>query len=177
LKLSGFAIAPGRVLGKAFVFRRAERRVPFRNIDKADAPAERERLQSAFVAAQTELADLRARLSVRVTASAGTSRADATSLQTDRVQRASTKVKVSVLDREVQGRAVRLRISLSAVGVKPRGTVVVRVGGTRVARVESRGRSTVRVPIGRGARHRVKVVFLGSKKAARATATVVVRRR
>jgi len=63
LRLSGFAIAPGRVLGKAFVFRRAERRVPFRNIEKAAAAAERERLQAAFVAAQAELADLRARLS------------------------------------------------------------------------------------------------------------------
>lgn len=63
MRLSGFAIAPGRVLGKAFVFRRAERRVPFRNIGKAEAPRERERLQAAFVAAQAELADLRVRLS------------------------------------------------------------------------------------------------------------------
>ncbi len=63
MRLSGFAIAPGRVLGKAFVFRRAERRVPFRNIEKAAAAGERERLQAAFVAAQAELADLRARLS------------------------------------------------------------------------------------------------------------------
>ncbi len=64
MRLSGFAIAPGRVLGKAFVFRRAERRVPLRNIEKADAPGERERLQAAFLAAQAELADLRARLSL-----------------------------------------------------------------------------------------------------------------
>ncbi|MEO8499398.1 MAG: putative PEP-binding protein, partial [Vicinamibacteria bacterium] len=63
MRLTGFAIAPGRVLGNAFVFRRAERRVPFRNLDKAAVPAERERLQAAFVAAQAELADLRARLS------------------------------------------------------------------------------------------------------------------
>jgi phosphotransferase system enzyme I (PtsI) len=63
LRLTGFAIAPGRVLGKAFVFRRAERRVPFRNLEKAAAPLERERLQAAFRAAQAELADLRARLS------------------------------------------------------------------------------------------------------------------
>lgn len=63
MRLSGFAIAPGRVLGKAFVFRRAERRVPFRNIEKADAPRERERLQAAFRAAEAELADLKGRLS------------------------------------------------------------------------------------------------------------------
>jgi len=63
MKLSGFAIAPGRVLGKAFVFRRAERQVPFRKLDKTGASRERERLQTAFTAAQSELADLRARLS------------------------------------------------------------------------------------------------------------------
>lgn len=63
MKLSGFAIAPGRVLGKAFVFRRAERHVPFRSLEKGAAPGERERLRAAFRAAQTELADLRARLS------------------------------------------------------------------------------------------------------------------
>ena len=63
MRLTGFAIAPGRVLGKAFVFRRAERRVPFRNLEKSAVPAERERLQAAFRAAQAELADLRTRLS------------------------------------------------------------------------------------------------------------------
>ena len=63
MRLTGFAIAPGRVLGKAFVFRRAERRVPFRNLERAGVPAERERLQAAFRAAQAELTDLRARLS------------------------------------------------------------------------------------------------------------------
>lgn len=63
MRLSGFAIAPGRVLGKAFVFRRAERQVPFRSLERDEAPAERERLQNAFRAAQAELADLRARLS------------------------------------------------------------------------------------------------------------------
>ena len=63
MKLSGFAIAPGRVLGKAFVFRRAARQVPFRSLDRATAPAERDRLQAALRDAQTELADLRARLS------------------------------------------------------------------------------------------------------------------
>lgn len=63
MRLSGFAIAPGQVLGKAFVFRRAERRVPFRHIEKADVPRERERLRAAFRAAQAELADLTARLS------------------------------------------------------------------------------------------------------------------
>jgi phosphoenolpyruvate-protein phosphotransferase (PTS system enzyme I) len=62
LRLSGFAIAPGRVIGKAFVFRRAERQVPFRNLEKATAPAEKERLQKALLAAQAELGDLRARL-------------------------------------------------------------------------------------------------------------------
>ena len=39
VKLSGFAIAPGRVLGRAFVFRRAERQVPFRHLEKAAARA------------------------------------------------------------------------------------------------------------------------------------------
>jgi phosphotransferase system enzyme I (PtsI) len=63
LRLSGFAIAPGRVLGRAFVFRREARRVPFRNLERAAAPRERERLQAAFHAAQAELSDLRARLS------------------------------------------------------------------------------------------------------------------
>lgn len=63
MRLTGFAIAPGRVLGKAFVFRRAERRVPFRNLERAGVPVERERLQAAFRAAQAELTDLRARLS------------------------------------------------------------------------------------------------------------------
>ena len=63
MRLNGFAIAPGRVLGKAFVFRRAERRVPFRNLERAGVPVERERLQAAFRAAQAELTDLRARLS------------------------------------------------------------------------------------------------------------------
>ncbi len=63
MKLSGFAIAPGRVIGRAFVFRRAERQVPFRHLEKAVAVRERERLQIAFRAAQAELADLRARLS------------------------------------------------------------------------------------------------------------------
>lgn len=63
MKLSGFAIAPGRVLGRAFVFRRAERQVPFRHLEKGAVPGERERLQNAFRAAQAELADLRSRLS------------------------------------------------------------------------------------------------------------------
>ena len=63
MKLAGFAIAPGRVLGKAFVFRRAARQVPFRSLAREAAPAERDRLQTALRAAQTELADLRARLS------------------------------------------------------------------------------------------------------------------
>ena len=63
MRLPGFAIAPGRVLGKAFVFRRALRQVPFRNLDAAAVPSERERLQLALRAAQEELADLRARLS------------------------------------------------------------------------------------------------------------------
>ena len=63
MKLKGFAIAPGRVLGRAFVFRRAERQVPFRHLEKSAAARERERLQTAFRAAQGELADLRARLS------------------------------------------------------------------------------------------------------------------
>jgi phosphotransferase system enzyme I (PtsI) len=63
LKLTGFAIAPGRVIGKAFVFRRAERQVPFRNLERAAVPLERERLQTAFRAAQSELGDLRSRLS------------------------------------------------------------------------------------------------------------------
>ena len=63
MKLSGFAIAPGRVLGKAFVFQRAERQVPFRHLEKAGAALERERLQTALRSAQTELSDLRARLS------------------------------------------------------------------------------------------------------------------
>jgi phosphotransferase system enzyme I (PtsI) len=63
LKLSGFAIAPGRVLGRAFVFRRAERQVPFRHLENGAAAGERERLQAAFHAAQAELADLRSRLS------------------------------------------------------------------------------------------------------------------
>jgi phosphoenolpyruvate-protein kinase (PTS system EI component) len=63
LRLTGFAIAPGRVLGKAFVFRRAVRQVPFRHLEKGGAAPERERLQKAFRAAQAELADLRARLS------------------------------------------------------------------------------------------------------------------
>ena len=63
MRLSGFAIAPGRVLGKAFVFRRAERRVPFKNLEKAEAPRERDRLQAALLAAQAELEDLRGRLS------------------------------------------------------------------------------------------------------------------
>ena len=74
------------------------------------------------------------------------------------------------------GRSVRLRIGLSAVGVKPRGTVVVRVAGKRVARIESRGTSTVRVPLGRGVRHKVTVSYLGSKQAARARTTLVLRR-
>ncbi|MEO5763661.1 MAG: phosphoenolpyruvate--protein phosphotransferase [Vicinamibacteria bacterium] len=63
MKLSGFAIAGGRVLGRAFVFRRAERQVPFRSIDKTAAPQEKERLQDAFRAARTELADLKSKLS------------------------------------------------------------------------------------------------------------------
>ena len=63
MRLSGFAIASGRVLGRAFVFRRAERQVPFRSIERTAAPAERERLQAAFHAAQAELGDLRSRLS------------------------------------------------------------------------------------------------------------------
>lgn len=63
MKLSGFAIAPGRVLGRAFVFRRALRQVPFRHLEKGAASAERERLHAAFRGAQAELADLRSRLS------------------------------------------------------------------------------------------------------------------
>lgn len=63
MRLTGFPIAPGRVLGKAFVFRRAARRVPFRNLERAAVPAERERLHAAFRAAQAEVNDLRARLS------------------------------------------------------------------------------------------------------------------
>jgi phosphotransferase system enzyme I (PtsI) len=63
LKLTGFAITPGRIVGKAFVFRRAVRQVPFRHLEKAAAAQERERLHTAFRAAQAELADLRARLS------------------------------------------------------------------------------------------------------------------
>ncbi len=63
MRLAGFAIAPGRVLEKAFVFRRAERQVPFRSLTREAAPAERERLQTALRAAQAEVTDLRARLS------------------------------------------------------------------------------------------------------------------
>ncbi len=63
MRLTGVAIAPGRVIGKAFVFRRAERQVPFRSLDRAAVPPERERLQAALHAAQTELAELRSRLS------------------------------------------------------------------------------------------------------------------
>jgi phosphoenolpyruvate-protein phosphotransferase (PTS system enzyme I) len=63
VKLTGFAIAPGRVLGRAFVFRRALRQVPFRHLEAAAASRERERLQTAFRAAQGELVELRARLS------------------------------------------------------------------------------------------------------------------
>ncbi|MEO8359322.1 MAG: phosphoenolpyruvate--protein phosphotransferase [Vicinamibacteria bacterium] len=63
MKLSGFAIAGGRVLGRAFVFRRAQRQVPFRSIDKAAAVPEKDRLQAAFRAAQMELADLKSKLS------------------------------------------------------------------------------------------------------------------
>jgi hypothetical protein len=123
--------------------------------------------------------DLGARLSVRVTASAGDSRAESTSLLTERVRKATTTVKVSVLGKlgkKAKARSVRLKVALSAVGVKPRGTVVVRVGGRRVARVESRGTTTVRVPIGRGARHKITVTYLGSKQAARGRTTLVLRR-
>ncbi len=120
--------------------------------------------------------DLMARLSVRVTASAGAARVGSTSLQTERVRKATTTVKVSVLGTKVKGRSVRLQITLSAVGVKPRGTVIVRVAGKRVARLESRGTTTVRVPIGRGARHRVTVTYLGSKQAAASRTTLVVHR-
>ena len=63
MRLSGFAIAPGRVLAQAFVFRRAERQVPFRHL-KHDATArERDRLQQAFSSARSELSELRSRLS------------------------------------------------------------------------------------------------------------------
>ena len=120
--------------------------------------------------------DLRARLSVRVTASAGASRAESTSLQTGRVRRATTTMKVSVRGKNVKGRTVRLRVVLSAVGVKPRGTLVVRVDGRRVARRETRGATTVRVPIGPDARHRVTVTYRGSNQAARARTRLVVRR-
>ena len=121
-----------------------------------------------------EKRDLRARLSVRVTATAGASRVDATSLQTDRIAKATTTVKVRVLGRA--GRSVRLRIALSAVGVKTRGTVVVRVDGRRVARVDLARHDHPPGAVGRGARHQVAVTYLGSKQAARATTTVVVRR-
>jgi phosphotransferase system enzyme I (PtsI) len=63
LRLSGFAIAPGRVVAPAFIFRRAARQVPFRNIERVSAAGEKERLQIALRAAQTELGELRARLS------------------------------------------------------------------------------------------------------------------
>lgn len=63
MRLTGFAIAPGRVLGKAFVFRRAARQIPFRNLERDSASVEKERLQVALRGAQAELADLRARLS------------------------------------------------------------------------------------------------------------------
>jgi phosphotransferase system enzyme I (PtsI) len=63
LRLSGFAIAPGRVVAPAFIFRRAARQVPFRNIERVSASAEKERLQVALRAAQAELGELRARLS------------------------------------------------------------------------------------------------------------------
>ncbi|SEB91338.1 NPCBM-associated, NEW3 domain of alpha-galactosidase [Nocardioides exalbidus] len=118
--------------------------------------------------------DLKARISVRVTATAGASRAAATSLQTDRVGKATTTLRVKVLDRTA--RSARLRIALSAIGVKVRGTVVVRVDGTRVARLTSRGTTTLRVPIGRGGRHRISVTYLGSQQTTRATTKIVVRR-
>ena len=62
MRLTGFAVAPGRVLGRAFVFLRAERQVPCRSLDKATAPAEKQRLQDALNEAQIELKDLRSRL-------------------------------------------------------------------------------------------------------------------
>ncbi len=120
--------------------------------------------------------DLRARLSVRVTASAGASRAESTSLQTESVRRATTTMKTSVRGKKVKGRTVRVKVVLSAVGVKPRGTLVVRVAGKRVARRETRGTTTLRVPIGPGARQKVTVTYLGSKQAARARTKLVVRR-
>jgi alpha-L-rhamnosidase len=110
-----------------------------------------------------------------VTGTAGTARVKSTSLQTAKVKKATTKVKASVLG-TVKGGTVRIRIRLSATGVKPRGTVVVRVAGKRVARIETRGTSTARVPIGRGARHKVTVTYLGSQQAARGRTTLVVRR-
>lgn len=126
---------------------------------------------------RVERSDLRSTLSVRVTATSGALRAESTSVQTDRVRKATTKVRVSLVGQRVKGRAARVRVALSAVGVKPRGTIVVRVDGRRVARLKSRGRTTLRVPVGPGARHRVKVAFLGSRQAARASATTVGRRR
>lgn len=63
MKLTGFPVAPGRVLGKAYVFRRAVRQVPLRNLERAQAAAEKERLQKALKSAQGELTELRARLS------------------------------------------------------------------------------------------------------------------
>jgi phosphotransferase system enzyme I (PtsI) len=62
VRLSGFAVAPGRVIGKAFVFQRAERQVPYRSLEKGAASGEKERLQTALSAAQAELRDLRSRL-------------------------------------------------------------------------------------------------------------------
>ena len=48
MRLSGFAVAPGRVIGKAFVFQRAERQVPYRSLEKGAASGEKERLQTAL---------------------------------------------------------------------------------------------------------------------------------
>lgn len=119
--------------------------------------------------------DLEARLSVRVTGTADGSPIESTSLQTAKVRKATTKVTASVLGK-VKGSSARIRIELSATGVKPRGTLVVRVGGKRVARVQTRGTSTVRVPLGRGARQKVTVRYLGSQVAGRDRTTLVVRR-
>lgn len=119
-------------------------------------------------------ADVRSRLSVRVTAQHGEESGTATSEPTARVVKRNTRTRAVVKPRNVRpGRTVRLVVRVDAGPVQARGKIRVRrVGGRTVVRRLHDGRRVLRFKA-RGQRvHAVRVTYLGSQGLKRSSKVV-----
>lgn len=108
-------------------------------------------------------ADVRARLSVTVTADNDGATATRTSAPTARVAKAASRVRVRATPRTVRpGRIVRIAVQVRATGVEATGFVTV-VNGRTVRQVALRdGVRVVKVRARRAGRSQVRVVYAGS---------------